>query len=176
MATVKELMRMTQAAVDDDVDAINLIDWFNQCQDNIVDLLYLPTLKTISRDAVTGLFMLPADCNGELKILVPSGIDVYSIYDSAIYFIGHDSSTLDSIQITYNKIPVIVKNDMNQVPSIPVQFHDIYVFYGAMRWAAMEEETEKYELFEKDYLRMRGQLQKYMGKMRPKPSTWKVVR
>lgn len=175
MATIYDLFRKVQTLVDDTIDNANMVDWFNQCQNNILDMLYLPTLKTVNRNETTGMFDVPTDCNGELKILVPNGIDIYSIYDNAIYFDGSDSDTIDYIQITYNRIPNAIENDPESIPDIPAQLHDVYVCYACMMYCEMEED-DRYENFEKEYLRMRGQIQKYMGKMRPKPANWKVVR
>lgn len=176
MATVKDLFRRTQAMIDDNLNNADMIDWFNQAQDNIGDLLYLPTLQTVTRDIVSGNFLVPANCNGELKILEPAGISVYSIYDNTLYFDGSDDVALTQIKITYNRVPTIITSNPDLIPDIPERFHDVYIFYASMMAMAVEEEPERYAMYEKDYLRARGQLQKYMGKIRPKPESWKVVR
>jgi hypothetical protein len=180
MAKVGDLLRRLQALVDDSIDTINMIDWFNQCNNSITDLLYLPTLVTIAKDEASGKFPLPSNSNGEIKILDPADVEVYSIYDNLIYFDGSDE--VSTIQVTYNRLPAAIVNNIEQVPDIPPQFHDIYIFYGAMMFQHMDDEDSgeygetRYKAFEKDYLRMRAELQKYMGKMRPKPLKWGVVR
>lgn len=162
--------------IDDNVDTIDLIDWFNQCQDAITNYVYLPTLTTITRDVATGKFLMPTNVNGEFKILTPVGIDVYSVYDDYILFTGSDDLTLTSIEVTYNKLPAEIVNNPDQVPSIPVRFHDIYVFYASMMAMQMQEEPERYDKYEHDYNRTLSQLQKFMGKARPKPPRWAVER
>jgi hypothetical protein len=173
VAKVSDLIRRVEAIIDDTIYNITLIDWFNGCNNNIAEVLYMPTLVTLAKDA-DGDFVLPLNCNGELKILSPQGIEVYSIYDNTLYFDG--ATDVASIQITYNRLPAEITNNPDLVPDIPAQFHDIYVFYAAMQAMHPEEEPTRYKMYEQDYLRMKGQIQKYMGKMRPKPAKWGVVR
>jgi hypothetical protein len=173
LAKVSDLIRRFSALVDDTFDNITVVDWFNQCQNNLTDLLYLPTLTTIDKD-VSGYFILPSDFNGELKILDPDTIDVYSVYDKSLRFTGSEDIT--QIEVTYNRLPLAVTTNPEFIPDLPEQFHDIYVFYACMMAMHPEEEPERYSLYEKDYLRARYQLDKYMGKTRPRPKSWVVVR
>ena len=174
MSTVSELFRRTQTLIDDALDNINMVDWFNQCQDNILDLLYLPTMVVLTKDTATSKFLVPSNCNGELKILVPNTVECYNIYDEQLYFTGEEDT--ETITVSYNKMPTIITNNPAQIPDIKSQFHDIYVFYASMMAMSADEEPEKYALYEKDFFRVRAQIQKYYGKMRIKPTNWTVVR
>jgi len=176
MPTVNELISKVTALLDDTPDTINLINWFNQCQDSLTNILYMPTLVTITRDVPTGLFLIPDNCNGELKILDPEDIETYSIYDNGIYFDGSTETSLTSTQITYNKLPLEITNNPDQIPSIHPRFHDVYVLFACMQAMHPEEEPERYTQYERDYLRMVIQIQKFYGKFRPKPAAWRVVR
>lgn len=173
MATIADLLRRVQVLVDDTIDTTDLIDWFNQCQDDLTEILYLPTSKTLTKN-VDGKFVLPDDFNGELKIVSPTTIKSYVIYDNIIYFDGYETTT--SLDITYNKLPTELTNTTTQVPDLPASFHDMYVFYAAKMFALMDEESERYTMFDNEYQRKEFKLKKHMAKLRQKPTAWGVNR
>lgn len=171
MAKISDLLRRVKTILDDEPDNIDIIDWFNTCQNTLTDILYFPTLATITK--TNDKFYLPSNYNGELSVISPS-LESYHIYDNYIKF--DDSDKYSTMDISYNRLPTEITNNPDTIPDIPTQFHDVYVYFAAMQAMHPEEEPERYAMYREDYNRMLLKIQKYMGKTRPKYGNWTVIR
>ena len=172
MATLSELNERAEALVDDNIDSILLVDWYNQCLEELSNILYLPTRQTLTYDG-TG-FPIPDDYNGELKILTDVDTTVWEYYDNYIHFDGEeDYATID---VQYNRFPALITSSTTEIQDIPARFHSILVFYACMMYCHVEEEFDRQVRYEANYNKIYTQLNKYMSKTRPKPARWGVER
>lgn len=179
MPNIQQLLRRANRIVDDSFDNIDWIDWFNQCQNEAIsEILFLPVKTTLSREE-DGTFTLPDDYKDTL-IILDDNVETYRLLDTTLEI---DNEDVDSIDIVYNKFPTEIQNNPDQVPDIPKQFHDIYVFYGAMMAMISDEEHERYQAFQLEFAKALGSLKKYMDKKRTEfkhaylgADSWTVVR
>ena len=184
MATLTELFAKVKSLSDGVPTDINMGAWFNQCQATLVDILYLPTIATLSKN-IDGFYTIPDDCNGELRILevdsvkiadMPEPVETFDMDNGYIEF--ENIADTATIKVFYNKLPTVINYATpTQVPdAIHAMFHDIYVIYACMQLMHPEEEGVRYAQFREDYERIKKQIKTYLGKRRPKPSRWGVVR
>jgi len=171
MPTVSELITRGNRLIDDTFDNINWVDWFNQCQnEDLADIIYLPTKTTLTKNN-EGFFVLPDDYKDSL-IIRTEGVTANLIGNE----LEVEDNNIDELDIIYNKIPTKIENIADQVPDIPEQFHDVYIFYGAKMAMLVDEEHERYNFFNAEYLNSKLSLKKYMDKRRIRPSRWQVIR
>ena len=176
MAKLSDLLRRVEAKLQDTFENADVIDWFNDCQNDLSDVLFLPTIAVISRDS-NGKFILPSDYNDSLKT-------IYS--DSKI--IGNElivkDDNVSEVQIEYNKLPKVIENNAEQIPDIPAHFHYLYVYFACKEAMLADEENERYVLFKTEYLEGKVKLKKYMATLKSNYLTggkggvgaWKVIR
>lgn len=176
MATLKDLIRRTSRLADDDFDNIDLIDWFNQCQSEALSpILYIPARADLVK-MPSGLYTLPSDFKSDL--VLTNTTSTYDIFSNELILNGTSPSVLS---VQYNRFPARITTSMEQVPDIPEQFHDLYVFYGCMMAMLADEEHERYMHFREQFLLAYQGLKKYMDTVKSRSSgtrvdTWVVIR
>lgn len=179
MATIEQLLRRANRIVDDTFDNIDWIDWFNQCQNEAIsEILFLPT-KTILTRNQDGTFTLPSDYKDTLVVL-DENVESYKVIGNVLEI---DNEDVTNLTIIYNRFPTEIQNNPDQIPDIPTQFHDIYVFYSAMMAMLSDEEHERYQAFQIEFAKALGSLKKYMDRMKSQfrqayigLNSWTVVR
>lgn len=176
MPNVQELLRRVEALIDDTLDTITVVAWFNGAQAALADVVLLPTKATIVRDPVSLGFPVPADLNGQLRVTSPATITGYEIYNGNMYLSGGGAEDITEIEVRYNRFPADVTNDPTQVPELAPQFHDLYVTWAAMQAMHPEEEPARYAQYERDFGRIRARLAQYYGTTRVLPDRWEVDR
>lgn len=188
MATFQELIRRTNTLVDDDFDTINYIDWFNECQDDLIDAFYLPAIVQINRNPA-GYFLLPANYkegimvattedNAPFLALVGFKDKVttgYKHLDNKIYLQGLPD--VNTIELYYSRLPNRFGSDPTFTPQLPEEYHYIFTLYGAMKAMLMEEEEDRYQMFKNDYTVVKLQMLRNLRKKnRTNIIAWQVIR
>ena len=176
MAKVRDLLRRVEAKLQDSFDTIDVLDWFNECQNDLAEFLFLPTIAVITRNG-EGKFILPDDYNGYLR----------TKYNTRL--IGNeiiiDDPTVNEIQIEYNRLAKQITNNPELVPDIPTRFHYLYVNFACKEAMMSDEEHERYALFKSEYLEGKLQFKKYMSYVKGEylsnrpygtAGAWKVIR
>lgn len=168
MATVKDMIRRASSKMDDSLDNTDFIDWFNDCQNEQMDILFLPSDKTITKLPTATGFVIPNDVVSLLDVYVGGNIldprrGEYTRMNNLLVLAD---KSVNTIHIVYNKKPAEIKNNPDQVPEIPSQFHRIFEFYACMMAMLADEEHERYQGFYSQYITTRIQLEKYMARQR----------
>lgn len=192
MATVSSIISEVNRQTGGTYDTAKFLDWINACLSDLADIVYLPTTLDLTA-APDGSFILPDNFKSDLKVL-PSGdksfmdhvaydelvAQGYAFYNNIIYIRNRVGIT--SVRVMYNRQPAPVTNDPNQVPDIPLMYHNAIIEYckaQAMLYEEDIEADERYGFYWREYQRLRAQAEQYFSGTRSSTNmtnTWKVVR
>jgi hypothetical protein len=188
MANIRDILRRTNNKMGEDFETADIIDWFNDCLNEVSDVLFIPASATLTV-ATSGTFTLPANYRDSLKVYVKDGgaeilpydrasnTPGYTLVNGVMRLIGYDGTP--SVFVVYNRKPAAITNNPEQVPDIPDEFHRIFEHYACAMAMLSDEEHERYSMYNQQYLKVRGQLRSFMNALRSKynPITaWEVVR
>jgi hypothetical protein len=188
MATFQDLVRQTEGIIDDSFDTINYIDWFNECQDDLIDVVFLPTIVELTIQP-QGYFLLPDDYKDGFLITTTEEnapfLDLvgykdkttvgYKHFSNRIYLQGLPDVT--TVEVYYNRLPERFGSDPTFVPEFPTEYHYLFPLYAAMKAMLMEEEEDRYEMFKNDYTVGKIQtLRNIRKKYKRDTFAWQVIR
>lgn len=188
MANIRDMLRRTLSKLGEDVETSDILDWYNDCLDEVSDVLFMPTTATITR-SLEGIFVLPANYNTSLKLYIEDGGEQVYPMASGVTGIGYvfENGTVrlvslpeqTSLFIVYNRNPIPIVNNPEMIPDIPPKFHRIFEHYACAIAMLADEEHERYAMYNQQYLKVRSQLQVHMSKQRAlyfPMGVWEVVR
>lgn len=179
MPNITELLRRVESQIDDTLSAADIVAWFNGAQGALADVISIQTKKTITRDSVSGGFLMPTDLNGMLTFTLPTTVHHYDAWDGYLHIYSAsdtEDTTATSITVTYNRFPVDVTASPTSIPEIEPRFHDAYVYWACMQAMNPEEEPARYAQYERDFARLKTQMRTFYGRNRIKPDRWGVDR
>lgn len=183
--TFADLNRVTLRKADEEIENIDLRDWYNECQDELSSVLYLPTDLEVLRDG-DGAYPLPANYKDGLTVELPddggfpSSIDMkdrnrrgFYIRSGKVYLRGWEPA---SVTIHYNRLPAAFTTDPDFVPDIPQQYHYIFPIYAVMQAMFAEDEPERYMQARDEYYNAKRTIVSMINRQRKHQEAFRVVR
>ena len=182
--TFADMIRVTLRKADEEIENIDLRDWFNECSDDLSSVLYLPTEAVVERNE-DGVYPLPENYKDGLLVelednVFPRQIAItdtklkgYFLRGSVIHIRGWEP---DQITVQYNRLPAKFTTDPDFEPDIPSQYHYIYPIYAVMQAMFAEDEPERYMQARDEYYNAKRTIVAMINRQRKQHMSFRVVR
>jgi hypothetical protein len=177
---LQEIIAEVNKNVDDELDNTEIIGWINRCIEDLTPIANLQSITTIPIYADVPQYDLPIDLvevvqvvkdNQLLKQLPLSDLVNcgYKLYNNNTKLILQsltfsDDENVESSVDVYYKSALPYLSDMEDIPQIPLFFHDLFVLFATAKFKFQDQDSEYLQLAANTYESRKRDFINYMNK------------